>query len=201
MAGRQGALFQRERQEHGGDVRQHVRKEARPFSPKCSMHVVMRSNRARGKWSLLHHHNRSRVETLVYKWANAEGVKIYRFSNVGNHLHLLLKAPSRRTLQAFLKTFAGLCARAVTGAKKGVKTGKFWDATAYSRLIPGGAFRVLTGYLAQNNLEAIGFRGVRLRIQKNGARVAQIGTAPPGYETETEAWIRGEGPIPGQKLA
>jgi REP element-mobilizing transposase RayT len=191
MLPRQLPLLKRERIEHGGDVRARLRKEQRPFSPKCSMHVVMRSNRAKGTWSLLHHRNRSSVERLVYKWANAKGVKVYRFANVGNHIHLLVKSPSREALQRFLKTFAGLCARAVTGARKGLSFGKFWEATAYSRLVSGGAFRAITGYFEKNDFEAIGFRGARLRLRASGKYVVVTGDAPPGTADQVEALIRG----------
>lgn len=135
----------------------------------------MRAPRARGHWSLLHRRNRSRVETLLYGWAKKKGVTIDRIANAGNHLHLLLRAPTHEALQQFLKIFAGLAARAVMKAKKGVRRGKFWEKTAYSRLIPGGAYRALCAYLTKNRLEAIGFRGVRLRFRESGEAVAVVG--------------------------
>ncbi len=38
---------------HGGDLRNGRRKVARPFSHKNAIHVVLRSHRARGRWSML----------------------------------------------------------------------------------------------------------------------------------------------------
>jgi hypothetical protein len=118
-------------------------------------------------------------------------VKVYRFANVGNHLHLLVKAESRASLQQFLKTFGGLAARAVTGARKGVKQGRFWERTAYSRLVPSGAFKTVCAYLGKNRLEAIGFGGARLRTRRNGEAVVVV--ADPTLLAEAEALIR-DGP-------
>jgi REP element-mobilizing transposase RayT len=194
MAARQLALIPKDRVEHGGDVLEGRRKLSRPFSPRCSMHIVLRSTRARGHWSLLHRRNRSKIDRLVYTWARAKHVKVHRFANVGNHLHLLLRAESREALQQFLKTFAGLAARAVTGAKKGVRHGKFWEKTAYSKLVPGGAFRSVCAYLAKNKLEAIGFLGARLRFRANGDVVVVVGEAPDAIREQAERLIRGDRP-------
>ncbi len=190
---RQLPLLPPPRIEHGGDVRKGLRKEARPFSPKACLHVVLRSHRARGSWSLLHRRNRARIERLAYTWARAKRVRLYRFANVGNHLHLLIRADRPEDLKAFLKTFAGLAARAVSGAKKGVQRGKFWESTAYSKIIPGGAYRAVCAYLGKNRLEAVGFQGARLRIRADGTAVVVVGDAhAAGIEpAQAEAWIRG----------
>jgi REP element-mobilizing transposase RayT len=142
---------------------------------------------------MLHRHHRAKVERLAYTWARAKRVRLYRFVNVGNHLHLLLKADRQEDLQQFLKTFAGLVARAITGAKKGTK-GKFWEKTAYSKIIPGGAFRALCAYLGKNRLEAVGFRGARLRIRPTGEAVVVVGDPEAaGLDpAQTEKWIRGQ---------
>jgi REP element-mobilizing transposase RayT len=153
----------------------------------------MRSSLARGERSMLHRRNRSRIEKLAYTWARAKRVKLYRFANVGNHLHLVLKADRREDLQQFLKVFAGLAARAVMGAKKGVRRGKFWDKTAYSKIVPGGAFRAVCAYLGKNRLEAVGFGGARLRIRADGTAIVVVGDPhAAGIDpVEAEAWIRG----------
>jgi REP element-mobilizing transposase RayT len=193
MGAKQLSLLPKSRSEHGGDVRRGRRKLDRPFSPRSSIHVVMRAPRARGQWSMLHRHNRATVDRLVYTWASAKGVRIYQYVNVGNHLHFLLRAESREALQRFLKTFAGLAARSVTGARKGVSVGRFWERTAYSRLVPGGAFKAVSAYLGKNHLEAIGFRGARLRIRANGsAIVVVVGEAPTELRAQAERAIRGD---------
>lgn len=56
---------------------------------------------------------------------------VYRFANVGDHLHLLVKANDRKDLADYLRVLAGRIAVTVSGARKHVKRiGKFWDRFA-----------------------------------------------------------------------
>jgi REP element-mobilizing transposase RayT len=159
---------------HGGDTRRGRRKITRPFSPRLSTHLVLRSSKARGAWSLRHRANRAPLERLIYTRAAAAGVKVYRLANVGNHLHLLVKAPTREAFQSFLRTLAGLSARLVTGARKGLAQGKFWDAPAYSRVIPGGGFPAVSAYFDKNAFDAIGFKGAQVKLYR-GSYVVYFG--------------------------
>ena len=54
----------------------------------------------------------------------------------------------------FLKTFAALLARQITGAKKGNKFGKFWDGLAYARVLLSKLKELsLRGYFEGNHRE------------------------------------------------
>jgi hypothetical protein len=78
---------------------------------------------------------------------------IYEFANAGNHLHLLIRAKCRFALQDFLRAFAGVVARLITGARKGRPIGKFWDFLAYSRVVTWGRdFFGVRAYIVQNEL-------------------------------------------------
>jgi hypothetical protein len=157
MRGRQLSFLPPVRVQHGGDIRKGKRKLARPIDTKRPMHVVLRSVRARGEWSLLHRRNKARVFALAHETAKTFGVRIYRFSNVGNHIHLLVVARSRRAFQAFLRVLSGGIAFAVTGTRKGSPIGRFWDKLAYSRIVTWGSeFRVLETYFIKNLLESMG---------------------------------------------
>lgn len=159
--------------EFGGKLRKGRRKIARPIDPKRSMHVVLRSSRARGKWSLLHPKNVRRVRAEVDRAAIRFRVKIHGFSNVGSHVHLIAKAPTREAFQRFLKTASGRIAAKVTGAKKGNSVGRFWDHLAYSRVVSWGRDFINTQIYHTKNLfegegvellTASGFRTFRLRF-------------------------------------
>ena len=120
------------------------------------MHLVMRSLRARGQWSMLSRRNKARIFGLVHETAERYGVKVYRFQNVGNHLHLLVKVPSRQAWQAFIRVLSGAIAFWVTGARKGISK-KFWDTLAFSRIVSWGRdFEGLKTYFVKNLLEALG---------------------------------------------
>ncbi len=143
--------------DHGGDIGKGKRKERRPFDPKRPLHLVLRSVRAKGEWSLLHHKNKDRVRDIVYKTAEKEGVKIYSFANVGNHIHLLIFSKKKRHFQKFLRIIAGLIAIIITGATKANPVGRFWEKLAYSRIVTWGReYLTLKAYLIKNLLEASG---------------------------------------------
>lgn len=145
------------RTEHGSDIRKGRRKLARPFDSKKFLHMVLRSKRARGIWSFLRNKNEKKIQKLIFEKADRAGVKVIRFANAGNHLHLLLKAPSKRALQRYLRTITGLIPRAVTGARKGQACGSFWDGLAYSKIVNWGRqFKATTNYVFKNSLEAFG---------------------------------------------
>jgi hypothetical protein len=122
------------------------------------MHVVMRSSRARGAWSLNAKPHASRVERLARDLGPRFGVRVYRFANAGNHLHLLIRGRTRAGIQNYLRTAAALIARAVTRACRGRPVGKFWDGLAWSRVVGWGRdFATTSRYLLRNTLEALGF--------------------------------------------
>jgi REP element-mobilizing transposase RayT len=161
--------------EHGGSVRKGRRKIRRPFDPKRSMHLVMRSARAKGAWSFLHRRNKARIHTLLVDLCDRYQVKLYRYENVGNHLHLIVRFPSRRELKAFLRVFAQGVMFLVTGARKGDPKGRFFDQIAYTRVVNWGReFKVLKNYLWKNALEALGFRPDEIaRYRKIAASVPE----------------------------
>jgi REP element-mobilizing transposase RayT len=124
---------------HGGVPSLHKRKTIRPFSPNAPVHLVLRSTRARGAWSLLHRRNRAKVNAMIYVYAKRFQVKVYRAENVGNQLHLLVKAQEKKQLADYLRVLAGRVAVVVSGAQKQVKRiGKFWDYLYWSRLVNWG---------------------------------------------------------------
>lgn len=139
----------------GGGLRKGKRKLARPVSVKKSMHVTLRASCATGKWSMLMGENPKKIEAILRKFGKRYGVLIERDVNVGNHLHLLVRASSRRGFQAFLRAVAGNIAMVVTGAKKGLPRA-FWDALAFSRFVEWGKDRTgVLRYFAKNILESL----------------------------------------------
>jgi len=161
---RQQSFLPKLRTDHGGDLGRGRRKRARPFSHKNAIHVVFRSSRARGIWSLLTRGNEERVRRLLRDCATKHRIRVYRLVNVGNHIHLLIRTESRAyaaakaDFQRFLREFGGRVAFEVTGARKGAGQGGFWDKLVYTRLVTWGReFEGLKSYLVRNLLESFGF--------------------------------------------
>jgi hypothetical protein len=138
------------------------RARPRPLSTRETMHLVLRSSKARGDWSFRQPKNARAVKTLTTKFAARYGVKIIHAANVGNHLHFHVKLTNRRTYAPFIRALTAAIAMAVTGAsrwrplKKTVK-GRFWDYRPYSRVVQGyRAPLTLRDYIFINQLEGQG---------------------------------------------
>lgn len=167
---------------HGGDLRPGRRKIARPFDPKQALHLVLRSSKAQGKWSMLTPANCREVHDFTHRLADRWGVRVYRYANVGNHLHLLIKARSRAVFQRFLRELSGGIAMRVTGARKGAALSRdgdgttrgFWDDLAFSRIVHWGRdYNGVALYLIKNLFEAAGIPMKLLLAQ--GYRLISIG--------------------------
>ena len=179
----------------GGALQTGRRKSARLFDSKRALHVVLRSSRCTGPQSLIKYERK--ISQVLNDQCALHGVKIYARANAGNHLHLVLKAPSRRTLRRFLRAITGLIARKVTGRERGKGklglaqqtriagaqpvpkvAGSFWDARPFSRVVEWGQdFAKAKHYLHLNRVEAIGFSRHESRGILDVCR--QFGLDPP----------------------
>lgn len=156
FAGDQETKRRFSRTAHGGDIGANKRKLDRPLSSRRPIHVVLRSEQAKGTWSFLGFKNRIEVERIINRQARKFGVKLQDFANVGNHLHLKVKANSRSGFQSFLRSITCLIARKITGARRGIKLKKrFWDGLAFSRVLKSYREEIhLRGYFIGNRQEA-----------------------------------------------
>jgi REP element-mobilizing transposase RayT len=142
------------------------------------MHVVLSSRRAEGPWSMRKHQRA--VREALRAMARRFGVRIYDFANVGSHLHLLIRTRRRETFQAFLRSFAGIVARRVTGARRGRPSGSFFSGLAWSRVVNWGRdYFGVRHYVFRNQIE--GELGPRVR------RALEQGPPKPGSKLSTRA--------------
>jgi hypothetical protein len=134
------------------------------------------------------------VRDLIVRAGHRHGIRIQRFVNVGNHLHLLVRTPNRPAFSNFLRQAAGHVAQAVTGAVKGngveaVPNGagrRFWDALTYSRPVSWGRDLVgITAYFMKNLAEALRLADPR---GTHGSAELKIARAGPILD---EIWIAG----------
>jgi mRNA-degrading endonuclease YafQ of YafQ-DinJ toxin-antitoxin module len=156
-----------QRTRHGHEIRKGLRKLHRPLDPRKPLHLVFRSERARGNWSLKRFKHVEHIRKLIYWLAQKNQVKVLQYANAGTHLHLLVHAKDRDGFKRFTRTLSGLVARLVTGAKKGNPVGKFWDTLFFSRVVEWGRdYFTAQGYVLQNELEADGLVPYKPRKQK-----------------------------------
>ncbi len=166
------------RTEHGGAVRRGRRKLERPISVRRPMHVVLTSHRARGPWSL-HKHERA-VRDALRAMAQRFGIRIYDFANVGSHLHLLVRARRRESFQGFLRSFAGIVARRVTGARRGRPSGRFFGGIAWSRVVAWGRdYLGVRHYVFRNEIEGALGAHVRRALEDGPVRTRRLQLSLP----------------------
>ncbi len=141
-----------ERTTHGGSLATGKRKVARPLALKRPMHLVLKSRHS----TLLKHG--AMVRRLLQNMSDLQPVTVYEFSVNSNHVHLLLRAKTRKGFQGFLRVFCGQVAQKISGARKGQKLREsFWHVPVFSRIIAWGkAFVSARRYVVQNQLEATG---------------------------------------------
>ncbi len=94
-------------------------KGKRPFSKKHHIHIVLKSSFAVGANSFLAVRHREYVNRIVRSLAAKSGIRLYDFVNVGNHLHLMVKASHRSALSKFLRSLSGILPRRILNAQKG----------------------------------------------------------------------------------
>lgn len=145
---------QKRRTLHGGQSAKGKRKLQRPLATKKWIHLVLKSQKAQGKFSMLTAQNAAFIEKLVKIKSKKFSVEIKEFVNMGNHIHFQIRISTREGFQNFLRSITSLIARHVTGAKKGKRFGKFWQGLAFTRII--STYFELTGferYLLANKIE------------------------------------------------
>lgn len=164
----------------GGALLLGRRKTPRPINTKEAIHFVLRSQFARGKNSFRTLKNLRGIESILQKACKKYGVRIYHKAVQSNHIHLVLKVPSRYAYKCFISVIAGKIASFVMNsmsfknflksltfsksfdAGEGYKTPHkgqaFWEYRPFSRLITWEKDYTNTlAYLLKNTLEAIGF--------------------------------------------
>ena len=154
----------------------------RPLDTKSTMHLVLRSSKAKGDWSFKKIANEKKIEIVIKKFSLKYGVKIISLANVGNHLHFQIKLSNRYAYAPFIKAITSAIAMAVTGVNRwkrykadlnsatidGAKANKeeichtklkFWDYRPFTRIVKSfKAYLNLSDYIQINRIEGFGFR-------------------------------------------
>lgn len=129
-------------------------RQRRPRATKEAMHLVLRSDRARGAKSLLRYDHV--VRAVIAKLGKRHGIRVYRIVNAGNHLHITLKLSKQFLWHGFISGVTGGIARAIQRKRDSTKQG-FWNSRPFTRVIAWGRdYDVVKDYHTLNQLEANG---------------------------------------------
>jgi REP element-mobilizing transposase RayT len=162
---------------YGGDLlkKRKGRKTGRPVSVKHSMHLVLKSSKAKGEWSFRNKMNAQKIENIVKKFSEKYSVRINSLANVGNHLHFHIQLLMRGSYKPFIRAITSAIAMAITCASRWNKLGiKFWDYRPFTTLVQ--SFRQLLNlkdYMMINQLEGIGHSRIEARfiVASRGTKV------------------------------
>jgi len=139
------------------------RSRPRPLSMRHSMHLVMRSSRARGAWSFKRKNNEDRIRSILKRFSQKHRVAVLRLAIVGNHLHLHIRLADISAYKAFIRAVSASIAMAVSGASrwsplKKKASDRFWDHRPYTCIVSSVKyFRNLRDYIRINQLEGAGY--------------------------------------------
>ncbi len=143
----------------GGSHLKGNARSKRPLSTKEALHLVLRSSKARGTLSFLSPKRAKRIKDCVFRQARQKHLKIYRYANSGNHLHIILLPRTREAYRCFIRAISGLISRMTQECERGRPCGEktpFWDKRPFSRIIAWGRdFKSVAQYVERNVLEAV----------------------------------------------
>ncbi len=117
---KQSEFFKKQKSAYGGDLltTRKARARPRPLCTRNTMHLVLRSTKAKGEWSFKKPSNERKIEALLKKFSLRYGVKVISLANVGNHLHFQIKLSNRFTYRPFIRALTASIAMAVTGSSR-----------------------------------------------------------------------------------
>ncbi len=91
----------------GGSLLVGKRKTPRPINTKEPIHFVLRSQFAGGRRSFRITKNLKFIESILNKAASKYGIRIYRKAIQSNHIHLIIKVPSKYAYKCFISVISG----------------------------------------------------------------------------------------------
>lgn len=158
-------LLKKESSAYGGELlkTRKGRAHGRPLSTKATMHLVLRSSKARGKMSFRHF--QKEITQILNKFSLKHGVKVIRLANVGNHIHLQIKLINRFAYKPFIRAVTSAIAMKITGRNRWTlakaqskESSKFWDLRPFSRVIESfKEYLTLKDYIEINELQGFGY--------------------------------------------
>ncbi len=101
----------------GGRLLHGRRRKQRPLATREAIHLVFRSSYAKGATSFLKSYNKKPIEQIIEKTAAKYGVKIYRKSLAGNHVHLVLRITNRKLYNTFIRVMTSKIASHIMKGK------------------------------------------------------------------------------------
>lgn len=155
----------------GGSLLVGRRKSQRPLASSQAVHLIFRSQWAKGKFAFTRPQNQVAIEKILKTAALKHHIRIYRYAISSNHIHIIFRARRRWLYRAFVCNITGQIAQRIMEnmpfkdfLKKfrgeGFKIHKgqaFWEHRPFTRIINWGKDYIQTmAYVLRNTYEALG---------------------------------------------
>lgn len=155
--------------EFGGSLLIGKRKEARPTSTKNPMHVILKSENARGLFSFINH--KWALEQAIAKISSRVRIKIYDFAITNNHIHLTIYFTSRAAYRKWIRTVTAEIVRIIARRTK-TKLKDFFTYRPYTKIVSWGRqFKTVLNYMVLNQMEYFGVRPVKKSSKDHHAKL------------------------------
>ena len=142
--------FFKTQDEFGGSTLKSNPKTTRPMDSKLPLHVVLRAKHSVFRLPTTYAY----VNGLVHKIAKQNGIQIYKYANVGNHIHLAIRGVKPQIWARFIRILTGTLALKL---KKFLKISEpFWNGRPYTRVVRSwkSAFQKVLRYIDLNIIES-----------------------------------------------
>lgn len=142
--------FEKQSQSFGGSLLKGHAKCKRPIDTKLPLHLVLSSDH---QLSLRSPTTFGDVNLIIKNAVAKYGFKVYRFANVGNHLHILLRVPNRHLWARFIREITGRIAQLIR-SRSGLKN-PVWAQKPFTRVVQSWRkdFENVASYIFLNELE------------------------------------------------
>ena len=126
----------------------------RPLESKLPIHLVLRAKRGGMRQPKIF----GKVSEIVKKTSTKHGMRVYKSSNNGNHIHMAVKLSSVRRWPGFIRELCGRIASLMRENKVTEKGESYWLYRPYTRIVRSWkrAYKDLLDYIELNFLEAEG---------------------------------------------
>lgn len=126
----------------------------RPLATKQSMHLMLKSSLARGKWSFAHHEEA--IYEVTQRFCERYDVDLISLASAGNYLHFHIRLSSKRNFAPFIRGLTAALMMAVTGTSRWHKpkvlvNKSFWDRRPFTRIIPNSKAQLTSKDYAEIN--------------------------------------------------
>jgi len=165
------------------------------------MHLVLRSEKVvqLGRFYKF----KNMIKRELYRLTKKFGIRIYRVSICGNHIHLNIQIQNRELYVKFIAAFTGIVALKILKSKleNGTTLGasgenntlapgeKFWVARPFTRILNWGRdTKTAFNYTVQNHYESLGILSHKNRNANTlSERLFPREYAPASYEDQLDA--------------